>query len=63
MTTKELLDTYYQGLMKKSGWEPLIADDFIYLGGRNMTDKPVEGKAAYLQVMNKTLRPIHGHAR
>src|SRR5580698_484372 len=35
MTAKELLDTYYQGLMKKSGWEPLIADDFIFLGGRN----------------------------
>jgi len=54
MTTKELLDAYYQGLMKKSGWEPLIADDFIYQGGRNMTEPPLMGKAAYLQLMNKT---------
>jgi ketosteroid isomerase-like protein len=53
MTTKELLDTYFQGLMKKSGWEPLIADDFIFWGGRNMTEPPVVGKAAFIQVMNK----------
>ena len=43
--------------MKKSGWEPLIADDFIFLGGRNMTEPPV-GKAAYLQVVMSKFHPL-----
>jgi len=57
MTTNELLDTYFQGLMKKSGWEPLIANDFVFLGGRNMTEPPVVGKAAYLQVVMEKFYP------
>jgi hypothetical protein len=32
MTTKELLDEYFQGLAKKFGWGHLIADDFRFLG-------------------------------
>lgn len=44
--------------MKKSGWEPLIADDFVFLGGRNMTEPPVVGKAAYLQVVMDKFYPL-----
>ena len=36
MTTKELLDEYFQGLAKKFGWQHLIANDFRFLGSRNM---------------------------
>ena len=44
MTTKELLDEYFQGLAKKFSWEHLIANDFRFLGSRNMTESPVLGK-------------------
>jgi hypothetical protein len=51
MTTKELLDEYFRGQAKNSGWEHLIADDFRFLGGRNMTEPPVLGKAGFIKVM------------
>ena len=53
MTTKELLDEYFQGLAKKFGWGHLIADEFRLLGSRNMTESPVLGKAGFVQVMTQ----------
>lgn len=33
MTTKDLLETYYEGFAKKQGWETVISDDFKFVGG------------------------------
>ena len=57
MTTQTLLDTYYQGLAQKSGWESVIADDFQFVGGHNMTHPtPVVGKAAYMDIIGRFAR-------
>jgi hypothetical protein len=33
MTTQALLDTYYDGLARRTGWERTIADNFAFAGG------------------------------
>jgi hypothetical protein len=33
MNTKELFETYYDGLAQKKGWESVISDDFKFVGG------------------------------
>ena len=53
MTTKELLDTYYDGFAKKSNWEGVIADDFQYVGGDMIKTEPVIGKQSYIEVINR----------
>ena len=53
MTTRELLETYYQGLAKKSGWEAVIADDFTFLGGDMTKTTPIAGKQAYVEVIKR----------
>ena len=52
-TIAELLDFYYSGLQRKSGWEEVIDDNFKFTGGKNMTDAAVLGKDAYVQIMNR----------
>jgi ketosteroid isomerase-like protein len=55
--TQQLLDTYYAGVQRKSGWESTIADDFEFVGANNMTHPdPAVGKAAYGEVMNRFAR-------
>lgn len=55
-TTKDLLNTYYAGFARKAGWESVISDDFVYIGG-NMTDlTPVVGKDGYIAVINRFSR-------
>ena len=53
MTTRELLETYYQGLAKKRGWETVIADDFTFLGGDMTKTTPIAGKQAYVEVIKR----------
>jgi ketosteroid isomerase-like protein len=57
MTTKQLLDTYYAGLRRKSGWDSTIADDFQFIGANNMTKPdPVVGKVAYQEIISRFSR-------
>jgi len=52
-TTKALLDTYYEGFAKKSGWESVISDNFKFVDA-NMTKRmPTFGKDAYIQIIKK----------
>lgn len=32
MTAKELLKNYYEGLSRKSGWEQLLSENFLFTG-------------------------------
>ncbi|MEJ2616827.1 MAG: hypothetical protein P8Z35_17875, partial [Ignavibacteriaceae bacterium] len=53
MNIKEILDIYYRGFSEKSGWEEVIADDFKFVGGDMTKTVPVNGKSAYIEVINK----------
>ncbi|HEY8958484.1 nuclear transport factor 2 family protein [Chitinophaga sp.] len=55
-STKQLLEAYYQGFAKKEGWEPVIADDFIFIGGNMTNPEPTVGKAAYVEVIKRFSR-------
>ncbi len=57
MTSEELLDSYYQGFARKSGWDSVLDDNFEFVGGHNMTNPaPTVGKAAYQQVIARFSR-------
>jgi ketosteroid isomerase-like protein len=56
MTTKELLEIYYQGFSKKSGWESVIADDFKFVGGDMTKTSPIVGKQAYVEIIKRFAR-------
>jgi ketosteroid isomerase-like protein len=51
MTIKALLETYYDGLQKRSGWEQTIADDFVFESGS--PNGPARGKAAYTEAVHR----------
>lgn len=53
MNTQELLDIYYRGLARKSGWETVIADDFRFTGGDMTQREPLVGKEAYQAVISR----------
>ncbi len=53
MSTKELLEIYYKGFAKKSGWESVIADDFEFVGGDMTKRKPIVGKQAYIEIIQR----------
>lgn len=55
-TTKQLLETYYQGFAQKQGWESGISDDFKYRGGDMTKTTSVVGKAAYIEVIKRFSR-------
>lgn len=55
-STKQLLEAYYQGFAKKEGWESVIADDFIFIGGNMTNPGPTVGKAAYVEVIKRFSR-------
>lgn len=52
-STKQLLETYYEGFAKKEGWEAVISDDFKYIGGDMTKTTPTVGKAAYIEVIKR----------
>ena len=51
MSIKQLLDTYYHGLARKSGWESTIADDFRFIGGDMTKQAPAVGKEIYTKIV------------
>src|SRR5699024_2450010 len=55
-STRQLLETYYKGFAKKSGWESVISDNFTYIGGDMTNTDPVVGKGAYIEVINRFSR-------
>lgn len=55
-STRQLLETYYAGFARKSGWETVIADDFAFTGGDMTRPGPATGKAAYIEVINRFSR-------
>lgn len=52
-TTRQLLDTYYNGFANKANWESVIADDFEYVGGDMKNTQPVIGKQAYVEIIKR----------
>ncbi len=56
MTTQALLDTYYDGLAKRTGWEQTIADNFAFTGGSSNNSSV--GKAAYLEAIHRFSRVV-----
>jgi ketosteroid isomerase-like protein len=56
MTTKVLLEHYYEGLARKKGWEVYLTDDFKFVGGDMTNTAPTVGKAAYIEVINRLSR-------
>jgi len=55
-STKQLLDLYYEGFARKSGWESVIADDFKFTGGDMTKTAPTVGKTAYIEVIKRFSR-------
>jgi ketosteroid isomerase-like protein len=53
MSTKELLETYYNGFAQKRGWESVISDDFKFVGGDMTKQDPILGKSAYVEVIKR----------
>lgn len=56
VTTKQLLEAYYQGLSGNGGWETVLSDDFKFIGGNMLQATPVTGKPAYIEVLNRFSR-------
>ena len=54
MTTQALIDTYYDGLARRAGWEEAIADDFAFTAANPGND--TRGKAAYTEVIRQFSR-------
>ncbi len=46
MTTKELLETYYEGFAQKEDWDSVLSDDFKFVDGDMKKTTPIVGKAA-----------------
>ncbi|CAL1517031.1 nuclear transport factor 2 family protein [Chitinophaga sp. MM2321] len=55
-STRQLLETYYSGFAQKEGWEPVISDDFKFIGGDMTKTAPTVGKAAYIEVIKRFSR-------
>jgi len=51
MNTVELLDIYYQGLVRRSGWESALAEDFRFIGGDMTRQEPTIGKPTYVRII------------
>lgn len=60
MKIQELLDTYYEGLARKEGWDGVVAEDFRFVGGDMTKRTPAVGRAAYQQVIQRLSRLYSG---
>ena len=52
MTTKETIQSYFDHLEKKKGWESFLADDIVFTSFASPT-KQINGKDAYLQATKR----------
>jgi len=46
-------ENYYKGFAEKTNWESAVADDFEYVGGDMNNIKPIVGKQAYIEIINR----------
>lgn len=53
MKTKELLETYYKGLAQKKDWDPVIADDFKFIGADMTNTTPIVGRQKYIEIIGR----------
>jgi ketosteroid isomerase-like protein len=56
METKQLLEIYYTGFAQKKDWDVVLADDFQFIGGDMTKTTPVQGKASYIEVIQRFSR-------
>ena len=54
MTFEALLDTYYDGLAKRSGWEQTIAEGFEFTAASPANDS--RGRAAFIEMLRRFSR-------
>ena len=52
MTTKDIIQRYFDSLKKKSGWEAFLADDMTFTSFGSPI-KQVTGKGAYLETTKR----------
>ncbi len=55
MSTKELLEAYYNGLAQKKGWDSVLSEDFKFTGGDMTKTDPLAGKQAYNEVCDQKI--------
>ena len=60
MNTQELLDIYYQGLARKSGWDAALAEDFRFIGGDMTKQAPAVGRETYGRIIQGLSRRYTG---
>jgi len=51
MSTQALIETYYDGLARRAGWDEAIADDFVFTGANEGNGS--RGKSAYADVLRQ----------
>lgn len=56
MAIQSMLQTYYQGLARKSGWHEVLAEDFAFTGCDMLKPQALVGRAAYAQVIDRFSR-------
>jgi ketosteroid isomerase-like protein len=57
MMTSELIDSYYEGLTRKDGWQAFISDTMTFMSpGGAVT----EGSAAFIEGNRRFLRAVQG---
>jgi ketosteroid isomerase-like protein len=52
MTTRETIQSYCEGLKRKSGWDALLSDEMVFTSFTSPI-KHVTGKAAYLEATKR----------
>ena len=55
----ELLNTYYEGIARKTGWEKPLSDTIKFVSRGSTTD----GKAAFVEATNRFLRAVRSASR
>ena len=55
MQTKEIVQSYFDGIAQKNGWERFISDEMIFIGPRMGR---TTGKDAYIEATARFLRVV-----
>lgn len=54
-TTQETVQSYYEGIKRKDGWQDFVSDSILFDG---TGVKATKGKEAYIQVTSQFLRAV-----
>jgi len=54
MQTKEIIESYYDGIAQKKGWESVISEEIIFSGAGPKT----VGKTAYIEGTTRFLKAV-----